>query len=218
MSRFVDLSHAVEAGMVTYPGLPAPEIEDHLGREESRGQYAEGTEFHIGSIRMVGNTGTYVDAPYHRYDGATDLSELPLESLADLPGLVFRHDAAVAPGIEASVFKDQELSGKAVLLETGWSRHWGTERYLAGNPFLTAAAALQLRDAGVALVGIDSTNLDDMGDRSRPAHSILLQAQIPVVEHLSHLEELPASGFRFFSVPVKVRRFGTFPVRAFAIV
>jgi kynurenine formamidase len=218
MSRLVDLSHAVEAGMVTYPGLPAPEIVDHLGREESRGQYAEGTEFHIGSIRMVGNTGTYVDAPYHRYDGATDLSELPLESLADLPGLVFRHDAAAAPGIEASVFKDQELSGKAVLLETGWSRHWGTEHYLAGNRFLTGAAAQHLRDAGAALVGIDSTNLDDMGDRSRPAHSILLQAQIPVVEHLSNLEELPASGFRFFAVPVKVRRFGTFPVRAFAII
>ena len=73
-------------------------------------------------------------------------------------------------------------------------------------------------EAKVILVGIDSYNIDDTRDSSRPAHTLLLAADIPVVEHMTGLEKVPERGFKFFAVPVKIRNFGTFPVRAFAIV
>jgi kynurenine formamidase len=215
MSALVDLSHTVEHGLVTYKGLPAPIICDFLTREASRPLYAGGTEFHIGRIDMVANTGTYVDSPFHRYPDGKDLSELPLESLADLPGLVIR---AEGRAIDASHFAGRDVRGKAVLVHTGWSRHWNTERYFEGHPFLTEDAAAFLRDAGARLVGIDSLNIDDTADGRRPVHSTLLAADIPIAEHLTALDRLPDDGFRFFAVPVKVRAFGTFPVRAFAVV
>ncbi|HEX8773528.1 MAG TPA: cyclase family protein [Pyrinomonadaceae bacterium] len=215
---FVDVSHAVEHGMITYRGLPAPLISDHLSREESRRIYAPGTEFHIGHIEMVANTGTYLDSPYHRYADGPDLSELPLSSIADLEGICIRARGLSGRGVDESVFGAASLKGKAVLVHTGWDAHWGSEQYFEGNPFLTAAAARHLVDAGARLVGIDSLNIDDTQDLKRPAHSILLKANIPVVEHLCHLESLPDTGFRFFAVPVKVKRFGTFPVRAFGII
>jgi len=214
MARLVDLSHAVEHGTQTYPGLPAPMVSDFLTRQESRRIYAEGTEFHIGRIDMVANTGTYVDAPFHRYEDGTDLAGLPLESLANLEGVLVRA-AGRATGEVA--FASLDVRGRAVLVHTGWDRHWGTRQYFEGHPFLTRDAAAHLAAAGAALVGIDSLNIDDTEDLSRPAHSILLGAGIPVCEHLCGLGQLPESGFRFFAVPVKVRRFGTFPVRAFAI-
>jgi arylformamidase len=214
MPRLVDLSHAVEAGTVTYPGLPAPAITDFLTREESRRIYAGGTEFHIGRIDMVANTGTYVDAPFHRYAEGLDLAELPLERLADLPGLLV---PAIGRATGAAAFRDLDVRGKAVLLHTGWDRHWGAQAYFEGHPFLTGDAARALADGGAALVGIDSLNIDDTADPTRPVHSILLEAGIPICEHLRGLAGLPAGAFRFFAVPVKVRRFGTFPVRAFAI-
>jgi len=164
---------------------------------------------------MVANTGTYVDSPFHRYADGKDLSELPLESLADLEGIVVRH---AGRAIGRSAFGDLDLSGKAVLVHTGWDRHWATDRYFEGHPFLTAEAARHIASSGAALAGIDSLNIDDTADLSRPAHSILLRAGIPIAEHLCNLESLPTVGFRFFAVPVKVKRFGTFPVRAFAIV
>jgi arylformamidase len=215
MATLIDLSHTVEHGLVTYKGLPAPVICDFLSREQSRGVYAPGTEFHIGKIEMVANTGTYVDSPFHRYADGKDLSELPLESLADLDGIVVRHSGRAIP---RAAFGDLDLRGKAVLVHTGWDRHWATEAYFEGHPFLTADAARHLVDSGVALAGIDSLNIDDTADLSRPAHSILLGAGIPIAEHLCNLAALPERGFRFFAVPVKVKRFGTFPVRAFASV
>jgi arylformamidase len=215
--QLFDLSHTIEAGMITYKGLPAPVICDFLSREASRQHYTAGTEFHIGRIDMVANTGTYVDAPFHRYRDGKDLSELPLSSLANLPAVVVR----VPPdrrAVDAAAFDRLDVAGKAVLIHTGWSRHWRTDQYFEGHPFLTGAAAELLRERGAALVGIDSYNIDDTGDGARPVHSTLLAAGIPIAEHLTGLEQLPGEGFRFFAVPVKVKAFGTFPVRAFGLV
>jgi kynurenine formamidase len=212
----IDLSHAVEDGMITYKGLPVPVICDYLSREASRKLYAPGTEFHIGKIEMVANTGTYLDSPFHRYANGKNLSELPLERLADLEAVVVRWDRGRAIGPE--VFEGRPLRGRAVLVHTGWAAHWRTDRYFEGHPFLTRDAAERLREAGVALVGIDSYNIDDTADLARPVHSTLLGAEIPIVEHLAGLDRLPEAGGRFFAVPVKVRGMGTFPVRAFAIV
>jgi kynurenine formamidase len=201
--------------MITYKGLPAPMICDFLSREDSRQYYSEGTTFQIGKIEMVANTGTYVDAPFHRYADGKDLSQLPLSSLANLPGLVI----SAPPGVRSlgpEIFAGQALSGKAVLIHTGWSRHWRQEQYFEGHPFLTRDAAQHLRDARASLVGIDSYNIDDTTDSSRPVHSVLLGGEIPIAEHLCALDRLPAGDFRFFAVPVKVKSFGTFPVRAFA--
>lgn len=214
-ARFLDLSHTVEHGLVTYPGLPAPVVSDHLGRAASREQYAEGTEFQIGRIEMVANTGTYVDAPFHRFADAADLADLSLESLADLPGVVVDVPAG-ARRIGPAALPQRELRGGAVLFRTGWSRHFGTPQYGEGHPFLSAELARELVRRAVALVGIDSLNVDDTEDGARPVHTALLAAGIPIVEHLAHLEQLPATGFRFFAVPVKVRGMGSFPVRAFA--
>jgi kynurenine formamidase len=217
MTRLIDLSHAVEHGMVTYKGLPAPIICDFLSREESKRIYAPGTEFHIGKIEMVANTGTYLDAPFHRYADGKDLSELPLESVADLDAVVVRAPMQAGRAIGPEAFRGRDLKGKAVLVHTGWSRHWRTERYFEGHPFLTAEAAALLRDEGAALVGIDSLNIDDISGGERPVHSTLLKADIPIVEHMTGLDQVPDAGFRFHAVPVKVKKFGTFPVRAYAL-
>ncbi len=217
MKTLIDLSHTVEHGMTTYKGLPAPIVCDFLSREASEKHYAHGTTFHIGKIEMVANTGTYIDSPFHRYAEGKDLSELTLESTADLEGLVFRvppGERAIGPGL----FSKADVCGKAVLVHTGWASHWGSEQYFDGHPFLTAEAAEWLKASGSALVGIDSLNIDDTSGGHRPVHSILLGADIPIVEHMCHLEDLPDSAFKFHAVPVKVRRFGTFPVRAYAVV
>lgn len=216
-SRFIDLSHTIADGVVTYPGLPSPVICDYLSREDSRGYYAPGTEFHIGRIDMVANTGTYVDAPFHRYADGKDLSELPLESLADLEAVVVRAAAKRGRAMDASAFEGLDVNGKAVLVHTGWSAHWNTPDYLTGHPYLTGDAAVLLRRAGAALVGIDSLNIDGTKTGERPVHSELLAHHIPIAEHLTDLAALPDHGSRFFAVPVKVEAFGTFPVRAFAM-
>jgi kynurenine formamidase len=217
MSNFVDLSHAVENGMITYKGLPAPVVCDYLTREASRAHYAPGTEFSIGRIDMVANTGTYVDAPFHRYAHGMDLAELPLASLADLDTVIVRASVERGRRIDASAFRSLAVRDKAVLVHTGWSRHWRTDGYFEGHPFLTADAARFLSQAGARLVGIDSLNIDSTEDGARPVHSELLRHDIPIVEHLTNLDEVPDSGTRFFAVPVKVKAFGTFPVRAFCI-
>src|SRR6266705_6912667 len=226
--KLIDLSHSLEHGLITYKGLPAPLICDFLSREESKRHYAPGTEFQIGKIEMVANTGTYLDSPFHRYKDGRDLSQLELTSLADLDGLVLRARSKADRGIDAGAFRHLELRGKAVLVETGWDAHWKTDQYFEGHPFLTEDAAQFLADEGAALVGIDSYNIDDTADLSRPAHSILLGAGIPIVEHMCNLNQLfdsravdqlatangsVAAGFKFFAVPVKVKGFGTFPVR-----
>jgi len=214
-ARFVDLSHAVEHGVVTYRGLPAPVICDFMSREGSRAHYAPGTEFQIGRIEMVGNTGTYVDAPFHRFADGMDLAQVPLASLAELEAVVVD-----LPGgrrvLEVDRLEDVEVRGRAVLLRTGWSRHYGTDRYFDGHPFLSREAAQWLVERGASLVGIDSLNIDDTADLERPAHTLLLGAGIPVAEHLTNLAALPREGFRFSAVPARVRAFGTFPVRAYA--
>ncbi len=204
--------------MITYQGLPAPLVCDYLSREQSRSLYAEGTEFHIGKIEMVANTGTYLDSPFHRYAHGKDLSQLPLHRLANLEALVIAADLSQGRAIPRSAFQGQDVRGKAVLVRTGWDVHWRTDQYFDGHPFLTRDAAVYLVDAGAALVGIDSLNIDDTNDRTRPVHSLLLAGEIPIVEHLRGLDQLPGAGFRFFAVPVKVKNFGTFPVRAFGLV
>ena len=214
-ATFHDLSHTITHGMTTYPGLPGPVICDFLSREASRGRYAPGVEFHIGRIDMVANTGTYLDSPFHRYADGADLSGLRLASLADLATVVI--DARGVQAIDRDRFEDVAVRDKAVLVRTGWDAHWGTERYLTGNPYLTADAARFLVEAGATLVGIDSLNIDDTGDPERPVHSTLLGVGIPIVEHLTGLQQLPPTGTRFFAVPAKVAAFGTWPVRAFAI-
>jgi kynurenine formamidase len=214
-TRHIDLSHAVEHGMVTYPGLPGPVICDYLSREASRAIYAPGVEFQIGRIEMVANTGTYIDSPFHRYADGADLAGLPLEVLAGLPTVVVQA-TGTSRAIGPEAFAGLRLEGKAVLIHTGWSRHWRTPDYLSGHPFLTADAAQHLLDAGARLVGIDSLNIDDTADLMRPVHSQLLGAKVPIVEHLTNLAALPANGFRFYAVPPKVVGFGTFPIRAFA--
>ena len=211
----VDLSHTIEHGMTTYPGLPGPLICDYLSREASRAKYAPGVEFQIGKIDMVANTGTYLDSPFHRYADGNDLAALPLERLAGLDAVVVRIGPDAPRAIGWAAFERLDVRGRAVLVSTGWDRHWRTERYGQDNPFLTADACGRLRDAGAQLVGIDSVNIDDLDDTARPAHSILLGAEIPIVEHLCNLGALPVTGLRFSAVPPKVVGFGTFPVRAF---
>lgn len=215
--RLVDLSHPVVSGMVTVPGLAAPEITDHLTHAQSRPKYAPGTEFHFARVTLLGNTGTYLDAPLHRYEGGTDLAGLPLTSFADLDGLVVRAEGATEIGVERLAGLD--VRGRAVLVHTGFSRHWGTEAYLAGgHPYLTAEAAAFLVEGGAALLGIDSQNVDTMAGGERPVHSALLGAGIPIVEHMTGLAGLPDAGFRLHAAPPALAGVGTFTVRAYAVV
>ena len=215
--RIVDLSHPIRAGLVTYPGLPAPTITPYLTREDSREKYAPGTEFAMDVITMIGNTGTYLDSPYHRYAAGPDLAGLDLSTLVGLRAEVFHLTDAEGRGIRAEVLADRDVRGSAVLLHTGWDRLFGTPEYGHGAPFLTGEGAQWLIDAGAVLVGIDSVNIDDTeSGGERPAHSVLLEAGVHVVEHLTHLGDLPPRGARFTAAPPAVEGFGTFPVRAFA--
>lgn len=213
----IDVSHTIKDGMMTYKGLPTPIICDYINREASKTHYEEGTSFQIGAITMCSNTGTYVDAPFHRYADGRDLSELALSSLADLNGLKITIDENIMEiGIEH--FLNEDVSGKAVLIETNWSRHWGTDHYFEDHPFLSAEAATYLRDQGAIFVGIDSYNIDDTRGNNRSCHSILLHNDIPICEHMTNLTMLPQRNFKFFAVPVKIKGMGTFPVRAFGII
>ncbi len=214
--RIIDLSHTIEHGLVTYKGLPAPLICDYLSREESKNTYAEGTTFQIGKIEMVSNTGTYLDCPFHRYADGKDLSEVGVEQLTDLEGIVIRVDHRETLEISARFFQGKELRGRAVLVQSGWDQYWTTEHYFEHHPHLTEDAAHYLISCGVKLVGIDSVNIDDTRGRARPVHSLLLQEEILIVEHLRGLEQLPEEGFTFSALPPKVVGMGTFPVRAVA--
>ena len=219
--RLVELSHVITDGMTTLPGWPAPRITDWLTREASRAKYAPGTEFHVAGIDMIANTGTYLDAPSHRWADGPDLTGVPLDRLADLPGIVVRVPAG-ARAVDRLMLAPYDVTGRAVLLHTGWDAHFGTDRYGAPEaPYLTGDGARWLVEAGAALVGIDSINIDDMSPAAageRPAHSTLLAAGVPIVEHLTGLAALPPDGFRFTAAPPRVAGMGTFPVRAFAVV
>ncbi|GAA0536188.1 hypothetical protein GCM10010172_16950 [Paractinoplanes ferrugineus] len=215
--EYVELSHVIESGMTTYPGLPAPVISAYRTWAESRAAYAEGTEFSFDRIDLIGQTGTYLDSPRHRYVDGADLAGIPLGRLADLPAVVVRLVGAERRGIDAADLEPYVVAGRAVLLHTGADRHWASERYGVDSPFLTEAGARLLADRGAALVGIDAANLDDaVPGGARPAHSVLLAAEIPIVEHLTNLSELPPLGARFTAAPPRIAGFGTFPVRAFA--
>jgi len=215
--RFIELSHTIEHGLITYPGLPAPIISDHLSREASASRYAPGTTFQMGMIQMIVNTGTYLDAPFHRYSDGEDLAGIGLERLAFLEGMVIDVPEDTRP-IDARRLNRISVEGLAVLFRTGWSRHFGTSSYGTGHPYLTADAVTFLIEGRAALVGIDSLNIDDTADLTRPAHTLLLGAGIPIVEHLTNLSALPVSRFRFFATPPRVKGVGSFPVRAFAVV
>ena len=212
--KYTDLSHIIHSGLITYKGLPAPHICDYLSHEDSRKFYEEGTEFHIGRIDMVANTGTYMDCPFHRYEDGRDLSEIRLHEVVRLPGVLI--DAENQTAIDESYFQNIEVKGKAVLVFTGWSKLFNTEAYYSGHPFLTADAAIYLRDHGAQVVGIDSHNIDDTSGNKRPVHSTLLRAEIFIVEHMTNLTELRGKEFLFSAVPPKVKGMGTFPVRAYA--
>jgi kynurenine formamidase len=215
MNRLIDLSHVIEDGMITYKGLPAPIICDYLSRENSKKNYDTGTEFQIGKIEMVSNTGTYIDCPFHRYADGQDLSEVTVDRFAELEGLLVKVDLQDGNGIDKNVFEGLNLKGKAILVNTNWSKHWRTDLYFENHPFLTEEAAVFLRDAGVKLVGIDSHNIDDTKTRSRPVHTTLLKAGILIVEHLCNLDQIPKGKFVFNAVPPKFKGVGTFPVRAY---
>ena len=215
--NFIDLSHTIEDGMITYKGLPAPVICDYLSRENSRKFYEPGTEFQIGKIEMVANTGTYLDCPFHRYRDGIDLSEVALKQCANLVGVVIDADHRMLKAIGPALFKNKDLKGKAVLVRTNWSEHWRTDTYFENHPYLTEDAALYLKEQGATLVGIDSHNIDDTSGRKRPVHSVLLEAGILIVEHLCNLEQLPTEPFLFNAVPPKFKGVGTFPVRAYTV-
>ena len=216
-AKTVDLSHIIEEGMTTYKGLPGPQICDFWTREGSAPNYDDGSTFQIGRIDMVANTGTYLDSPFHRYADGADLSELKLESIASVPGLVVRRPWENALAIDAGHLDGVDVEGKAVLFHTGWDRHWRTDAYFGEHPYLTADAADWLAIMGAVLVGIDSCNIDNMHVRARPVHTRLLGAGIPICEHITALDTLPDEGFRFCAVPPKVKGMGTFPVRAYAV-
>jgi len=217
--RIIDLSHPVRHGMITFPGLPGPEISSYLSREQSRSRYEPGTEFEISQITMVGNTGTYLDSPFHRYPDGTDLAGLPLESCVDLPGVLVRTAGSGSRAVDVGALAALDVTGRAVLLHTGGDAAWGRPEYAVDAPYLTEAGARWLAGHGARLVGIDSVNIDDaQAGGPRPAHSILLGAGIPVVEHLTGLGQLPPAGFLFTAAPVPVEAFATFPVRAYATV
>jgi arylformamidase len=217
-AKIIDLSHVIEHGMTTYPGLPGPHICDFWTRQGSAANYDDGSTFQIGRIDMVANTGTYLDSPFHRYADGIDLADLPLASLADLPAIVVRRPFEQELATDVSHLEGLDVRGKAVLVHTGWDRHWRTEAYGKGHSFLTGKAADWLVDNGAALVGIDSNNIDDTRVRARPVHTQLLAANIPICEHMTNLGSLPDADFRFSAVPPKVRGMGTFPVRAYAVV
>jgi kynurenine formamidase len=217
-AELVDLSHVIEEGMTTYRGLPGPVMCDFWTREGTAASYDDGSTFQIGRIDMVANTGTYVDSPFHRYADGKDLSELPLGSIADMPGIVLRRPYEQGLATDASDFSGLDVRGKAVLVHTGWDRHWRTEGYFGEHPYLTGGAPDWLAENGALMVGIDSCNIDNMHVRARPVHTRLLGADIPVCEHMTGLGRLPDSGFRFTAAPPKVKGMGTFPVRAYAVV
>jgi arylformamidase len=212
-SGLADLSHPIHDGMITYPGLPGPSIGTHVSRAESRSSYSAGTEFHIGSIDMVANTGTYLDTPFHRYPDGHDIASLPLDRIVAVPGVVVD---APEPIIGPEIFSRTETWGRAVVIRTGWDAHFGQDDYVGEHPHLTAAAAQRLVDGGAALVGTDSANIDDTGNRARPVHTLLLANEIPIVEHLRGLDQLPSTPFEFFAIPPPVVGIGTYPIRAIA--
>lgn len=216
MKKYIDLSHTIEDGLITYKGLPAPIICDYLSREDSKNVYGEETEFQIGKIEMVSNTGTYLDCPFHCYADGKDLSDIRLEALIDLDAVLIKIHHTQKRNISKEDLVGYDVKNKAVLFCTGWSEYWNTDQYFEDHPFLTQDAAEYLKNTGAKLVGIDSHNIDNTQTKSRPVHTVLLGAEILIVEHLCNLEAIPEGIFKFTALPPKFKGVGTFPVRAVA--
>ena len=215
MKKFVELSHPIVDGMKAYPGYPSPQIGAYITRDESRARYDGKAEFYIGKVEMVCNVGTYLDSPFHRYANGPDLSRIPLESIAGLDGLVL--DGTPTENRSISIDCNQsDLSGRAVLVRTGWDERWGTDRYWELGPYLSDSTIDVLLRGKVALVGVDFWNIDDVENHSRPAHTRFLAANVPIVEHLANLKSLPRKGFKFYAVPPPIVKGASFPVRAYA--
>lgn len=217
-TRIIDLSHVISEGMVTYKGLPGPHICDFISREQSAANYDDGSTFQIGKVEMVANTGTYVDVPSHRFADGKDLSEVGIDAFVHLPALVVRRPFESGLAVSLEAFEGLDVRGKAVLVATGWDRHWGNDAYYSDHSFVTEEAADWLVAEGAALVGIDSHNIDDTRVRTRPVHTALLRAGMIICEHMTNLGSLPDGGFRFTAAPPKVKGMGTFPVRAYALI
>jgi arylformamidase len=215
--RIVDLSHPIRSGMRTYPGLPGPRVEPYVTHSASRASYAGQSEFTITRFFMLGSTGTYLDSPWHRHPDGADLAQVNLGAVADLDGICIEHDAVEGREIKLTTAA-HDLAGRAVLVRTGWSARWGGPAYWAPGPYLGADAVQALVLARPAIVGVDFWNADDPDDPRRPAHTQLLGAGIPIVEHLTGLEQLPSEGFRFFAVPPAIESGASFPVRALAVI
>ena len=219
MATHIDLSHVITDGMTTYPGLPTPAVADHLTRDAAEQIYGPGITFHIGLITMCTNTGTYLDVPFHRFADGHDLTGLDLRRVAGVPAVcIDRRGEEVIELTNRELTSIGDVQGHAVLIHTGHAEHWGTDAYFDRHPHLTSGAAEALVGAGVACVGIDSLNIDGTDDGDRPVHTTLLGAEIPIIEHLTGLDRLPATGFSFTAVPPKIEGAGTFTVRAFATV
>jgi len=220
-ARIVDLSHPIDDGVSMFPGHPQPAVEEFLSREASERNYAPGTSFVIHRYSFLGNSGTYLDSPFHRFADGDDLGTLDLARTVDLPGVVIDARKQVERGnlaVGAAEIGELDVGGKTVLIATGWDRRWPSPAYLERKPYLTGGGAGALRDRGAILVGLDTWNIDDVADRGRPAHSVLLRAGIPIVENLRGLDSLPLSGYRFFAAPLPFRGGSAIPVRAFALV
>lgn len=215
MSKLIDLSHTIDENTITYKGLPAPIICDYISREASKQHYAKGTSFQIGKVDMVVNSGTYIDAPFHRFAEGKDIASIDIDQVADITAIKI-----LIPDSEQKIgkhyFEGKDLTGKAVIIQTNWSRHWNTDNYFEGYPYLSVRAAEYLKQKKAVLVGIDSLNVDDNTTDERPVHTILLGAGILIVEHLCNLDKVPVEEFKFFATPVKIKGAGSFPVRAFA--
>ena len=214
VSRLIDLSHVIEEGMPVHPGLPPPVVGAVLDHEQSHERYQGKAEFFLGKVELPGNTGTCLDAPFHRYRDGEDLAEISLDRIAGIPAVVFDAPAEHHP-IDLHLMED-DLRGRALLVRTGWDGRWGSEAYWEPGPFFSDDGAEKLSRTGAVMVGVDFANVDDTADPSRPAHTTLLGAGIIIVEHLTGLDALPRSGFRFSAVPPRIVRGASFPVRAFA--
>ena len=213
----VDLSHPIRPDMQTYPGLDPPQLRTVISRSVSARRLDGGVAFEIEALTLVGNTGTYLDAPFHYHADRADIAELPLQRLVNVPIVMIRAVGLIA--VHAELFGDpSRLWGAAVLVHTGWSRHWGTPRYLEfDNPYITADAVDQLIAANPAVVGIDSLNIDNPNDPRRPAHTGLLAADIPIIEHLTNLNAVPDQNARLIALPAPIKGMASFPVRAVAV-
>ena len=218
VTEFIELNHTLEEGMPVYPGFPAPTFRALLDHEASRDRYEGKAEFYLGEVEMAGNTGTYIDSPFHRYPEGADLSQVPLEAVAGVPGFVIEADPSANREIPLELLEraGSDLHGRAVLIRTGWDARWGTDDYWEPGPYVSAAGADVLAEASPAIVGVDFWNIDDTTDPARPVHTRLLGSNVPIVEHLTNLAALPRSGFRFYAVPLRIVRGASFPVRAFA--